>query len=223
MRIEDKIKKFDIPKEKEKIDKARLKYKDFINLYPFRDYPEKIDILTSEQIYNPNKNDSQYFFYWIEHGLIPLGHLTIGSAKVWENAKNNSGTLKELLKIAVDDSASFAKKVDSYWGDIKGFGGDKHIAKKIISCYYPKEIIPIFKTKDLKNFAEAADMDYRGVAINKYGKEYDSLSPGEKFELLNGLFLSYKNQSNEFKNWDNALFACFLCSVLPASESRGIK
>jgi hypothetical protein len=199
-------------KSKETNERGWTQYSKFLKLYPFKEHPKYIDNLTPEKIYNPR---GEYFFNWIEHKLKPLGHLAIGSARVWESAKNNTDKLKELLKIAVDNSLSVSEKIDAHWEDIKGFGGDRHIVKKIIFCYYPEKIIPTFKTDQLEYFVEKLGLEYRLRAYEKYGKDYDVLSVGQKFELLNGLLLDFKNQDDELKKWDNALFSRFLHIAFP--------
>lgn len=220
MDLQIKIKEFNKKtKFKEDIDKAWIRHDEFLKLYPFRKNSSAIDGLTAEQVYNP-RGSKDYFFNWIEHKLKPLGHLSIGSAQVWENARKNVDTLKQLLKIIVDDSVSIADKIDAHWEDIKGFGGDRHIAKKILFCYYWREILPIYKTEDLEELTEMFILEYREKSYEKYGKDYDLLSLGEKFELLNGLLLSFKNHCAEFKNWDNGLFVRFLYVSFPVSRIR---
>jgi len=199
----------------ESFSKGWSRHSEFLKLYPFRKNPILIDKLTSERVFDPGKQSPEYFFYWIEHALKPLGHLGIGSSSTWENAKNNIDKLKALLKIAVDESLAVSEKVDAPWGDIKGFGSDKHIAKKIIFCYYPKKVIPIFKTDHLEHFVRKIGFNYRLMAQEKYKKNYDALSTGQKFEFLNELLFNYKGQIDEFKKWDNALFSGFLYKTYP--------
>lgn len=207
--ILDKVREFDKGGEsRKKIETALHKYEKFISLYPFRKHPEKIDMLTSEQLYNPGAGE--YFFNWIEHKLKHLGHIRIGSALIWENARDNIEIFKELLKKATNDSIPIADKIDANWQDIKFFGGDKNVAKKIIWCYYPNDFLPIFKTDDLEHFAKMLGLDYKKEAIKTKGKEYEGFSIGQKFELLNQLLLKFKNEYAEFKNWKNPYFSSFL-------------
>ncbi|MBA4320970.1 MAG: hypothetical protein C0412_21475 [Flavobacterium sp.] len=105
--------------------------------------------------------------------------------------------------MVVNDSLPISEKIDSHWEDIKGFGGDRHIAKKILFCYYPEKIIPAYKTKDLEKLAKALGSKYRKKSYKKY-------SVGQKFELLNGLILAFKNQHAQLRNLDNGLFVAFL-------------
>lgn len=209
-----KAKEFEKDTErKKKLTEAWKKWKEFISVYPFRKRPEEIDSLTGEKIYNPGKND--YFFNWIEHKLKSLGHIRIGSALIWENARNNIDLFKEVLKKVVNDSVPIAEKIDANWEDIKYFGGDKNVAKKIIWCYYPEKFLPIFKTEDLEHFSKALALDHEKKAVNIKGQEYENLSIGQKFELLNEALRSFKNDHSEFENWDNAFFTGFLYRCFP--------
>ena len=216
--LEIKIKEFENKTElQKKIKEAWAKHAEFLKLFPFRERPELIDKLTPEELYNPG-GAGGYFFNWIEHKLKAIGHLSIGSSRVWENARDNIGTFKELLKVAMNDSLSVSEKIDSHWEDIRGFGGDRHIVKKIIACYYPEKVFSAFKTEDLEELAEATDLDYRNEAYKKYKEDYELLSVGKKWELFNALFLDFKNQHPVLKNWDNGLFSGFLYESFPVSR-----
>lgn len=218
MDLETNISEFEKGSERnEKFEEAWKRRSEFLKLFPFREHPESIDKLTPEAVYNP-RSGKDYFFDWIEHKLKGLGHLSIGSARVWENARDNLDTLKELLKITVDDSLSVADKIDAHWEDIKGFGGDRHIAKKILYCYYPEKILATFKTEDLEDFTDTFDLKYREKAYKKYGKDYDFLSVGQKFEFLNGLLFLFKNQHPKMKEWENGKFSHFLYQCYPPSR-----
>jgi hypothetical protein len=128
-------------------------------LFPFRKHPECIDKLTPKKIYNPGGKD--YFFYWIEYKLKILGHLSVyNGKKTYINAMDNINALKQLLKIIVDDTLSISEKIDAPWEKIKRFGGDKHIAKKILFCYYPEKVICVYNTKDLEEFSEKLDLKH---------------------------------------------------------------
>lgn len=208
---------------KKKIENALHRHRKFLSLYPFRKDPKEIDLLTQEKLYNPGTED--YFFIWIEQRLKELGHLRIGSALIWENARDNIDLFKILLKKSIDDSVSISEKIDANWEDIKFFGGDKNAAKKIIWCYYPDEFLPIFKTEDMEHFAKNLGLDYKREAIKTKSKEYHDLSIGEKFGLLNKLLFNFKNEQNEFRNWKNPYFTRFLYNAfqpehIPSAPSR---
>ncbi|MDP3052993.1 MAG: hypothetical protein Q8N22_03560 [bacterium] len=202
-------------KYKRDVEDGWKKHAEFLSRYPFRKNPEQIDNLSPQDIYNPG---GEYFFDWIEHKLKVLGHLYIGSAKVWENARDNAEILKELLKVVVNNSLSISEKIDSHWEDIKGFRGDRHIAKKILFCYYPEKVICAYKTEDLEELAEALNLDYRKKSYEKYKEDYNFLSVGQKWELFNDLLLAFKNQHPQLKNFDNGLFVGFLYTSFPVSR-----
>jgi len=200
-------------KNKGKIEKAWKKHNEFLRQYPFREQPENIDLLTSDKIYN--LGDKNTFLYWIEFGLKELGHIRVGRALYAENARNSPEIFKELLGKVVDETLSFSQKIDLHWEDIKGWGGDKIIAKKVVFCYYPEQVLLIFKTEDLEHFLKNLNIDFKKEAHSLFGKSYDALSIGQKFELLNNLLISFKNKSPELKKLDNLLFAKFLYEQFP--------
>lgn len=193
-------------------------YKEFLKLYPFKDHPEKIDSLSPEDIYNPGQKP--YFIYYLEFKLKEFGSIRVGDAQYAENAKDQIETFKKLLKISVDDSISLADKVDAPWENIKFFGGDKIIAKKIIFCYNPQNVLPIYKTEHLEHFAAEMDENYR-TRPNRFNKTYEELSTGQKFEYLNGIILKFKNGKIETK-MDNVCFMHFLYKFLPLSSPENM-
>lgn len=109
---------------------------------------------------------------------------------------------KGLLKIVIDEEKTLAEKVDASWESISGMGGDKHLAKKIIYCYHD-DVLPIFKTDDLKLFFEL-------LGKQNLPSNYDSMSLGEKIQFLNQELLNVKESCAETKDWDNVYFMWFL-------------
>lgn len=211
-------------KVKQSFNAVWEKYKKFISLYPFREHPEYIELLTPEKIYTPGAQD--YFFLWIEQELKSLGHLKVGNSIIWKNAWNKTNKLKRLLKRVVDNNLSLSEKIDSDWEEISGFdslidpyrpsrGRDKSIAKKIVYLYYPDKVLDIFHAEDSEYFTEKLNIDFRKEAINNYKKPYEDLTVGQRFELLNKLILGFKNRSEDFKNWNNDLFVRFLYRTFP--------
>lgn len=174
---------------KEMFDELRIKFKEFGNKYPFKDKPELIDALKLNDIYNKGHSS---FLYYIEFGLSDFGALRVGNADYAINARNNIDLFKELLKMAVNDSFSIAKKVDAPWEEIPRFGSDKNIAKKIIYCFNPDKVVPTYSTKHLEHFANLIDPNFKSNN-NKFDKSYDDLTVGEKFEYLNDIILDFKN------------------------------
>jgi hypothetical protein len=213
--------------KKAEIERAWERLEEFLKLFPFRKYPEKIDELTPKKIYTPGKKDS--FLYWPEFGLKDLGRVGGFNAFYAESARDNAEKFKELLRIVVNDSLSVSQKVDAPWEEIKWWGGDKTVAKKIIFSYYPDSILPIFKTAELEHFAKhfakllKIDIDFEKEAYDYYDKSYDLLSVGQKFELLNELLMKYKGSIQVFKNWDNLLFAKFLYEHIPPEGIRAAR
>ena len=176
---------------KERLEHSKEVYEVFLNLYPFHEHPEKIDLLKPDDIYNPGNKS---FLYYIEHGLGDCGRIKVGNAQYAINARKQIETFKKLLHIAVDDSISVANKVDAPWEKIKFFGRDKHLAKKIIFCYNTRKVLPVYKTEHLEHFASLIDPEFK-FKENNFQKEYEDLSIGEKFEYLNNIILKFKNEA----------------------------
>lgn len=170
---------------------------EFASRFPFREKPELIDNLTSKDVYNPGV--SGYFLDYVEHKLKPLGHIYVPSDRSVRSARDNLDDFKKLLKIAVDDSASLADKIDAEWDTLSGWGGDRHYAKKLVFCYYPDEVVPIFKTEQLEHFVKILGLweNNDEKAVNRFGKEYDDLSTGQKCELLNNILVTLKKSFGE--------------------------
>ena len=214
-----KIKEFIVEFDRSELEAAWKAHSEFLKKYPFREHPELIDSLAPEKLYKKGVDD--YFFLWVEHRTRALGAIFTYGGLVYPNAVANIDRFKELLKIAVDDRRPLREKIDARWEDIKGFGGDKLIAKKIIFLYYPDEVVPIFKTEHLESILERLGVDAReleGRARRIYSKGYDGLTVGERFELLNNILLEIKSGVEEFKGWDNAYYMRFLYFLCPLSR-----
>jgi len=208
MSINENIENFDQNKkiQKEINDGLRL-LETFRKKYPFKSDPDSIDNLTPDDLFKVRED---YFFRWIEHTLRPLGSLTIGSAAVWRNACNQIDDFKFLLRIAVSDR-SLAEKVDAPWERISGMGGDKHIAKKIISCY-DDNVLPIFKTEHLEHFQDIL------VGRLQYPSNYDDMTIGQKYQYLNQTLINLKERTSHIKNWGNSYFMRFLYEMYPPQK-----
>lgn len=200
-----KIKRFEKIIEK-KVKGSKENYKKFIDLYPFNEFPDKINSINPDDIYNPG--NKSYFLYFIEFGLKECGHIRVGQALYAENARENIDKFKKLLKNTVDKSLSVAEKVDAPWEEISYFGGDKLIAKKIIFCYNPSKILPIYKTEHLEYFSAVINEDFKSES-NRFNKKYSDLTLGEKFEYLNEIILTFKNEVIK-SDMDNVSFSHFL-------------
>jgi len=205
MSISEKAKMFDPNGEiRREIDAALKLLEQFRKKYPFKDDPASINDLTPDDLF---KKGEDYFFKWIEFTLAPLGHITT-YATVYRNACSQLEDFKDLLRIAVDKNKSLAEKVDAPWERISGMGGDKHIAKKIISCY-DDNVLPIFRTKDLEYFFNLF------VGRLKLPSNYDAMSVGEKYQFLNQALIKVKESIPETKEWSNAYFMRFLYETFP--------
>ena len=210
---------------KEKVKEVRGRIEDawrlqreFVSRFPFREKPELIEDLTSEDVYNPGV--SGYFLDYVEHKLKPLGHIYVPSDRPWRSARDNLDDFKRLLKIAVDDSVSLADRIDAEWDSLSGWGGDRHYAKKLVFCYYPAEVVPIFKTEHLEHFVKILGLweNVDEKAMARFRKSYDNLSLGQKYELLNNTLLAFRKNREEMKDWDNALFVRLLYEAFPPFE-----
>lgn len=200
----EKVKDFDKDYNiRMRISKALGSHKEFLERYPFREHPEKIDLLTPEDIYKPRSSDD--FSYCLEHELYNIARLGNESNVVWKKIRDYINVFKQLLYIAVDDKRQIDAKIDANWQDIPWLGGDKHVAKKIIWCYYSDDFLPILNTEYLENFIRTLEMRY----------EYPSNATiGTKFKELQERLLSFKNQHNEFKDWDKPFFTDFLFETI---------
>lgn len=200
-----------------RIEEGKQQLKIFLEKYPFREKPELIDSLTPERIYNPGSED--YFFLWIEHKTRSLGAIFVYGGIVYPNAVERIDQFKQLLKVLINENKTIREKIDYDCG-IKGFGGDKLIAKKILYCYFSDELLPIFKTEHLEYFCKKLNIDYEREAAIIYSKPYEDLTDGEKYELLNNVLLKFKNQ--HFPTWDNPLFTRLLYEALWKEEETKI-
>jgi hypothetical protein len=214
MEIKEKFEEFKKnEKIKKEINEALKNLEDFLTKFPFKNNPEKIDELTPDKIYE--KENENTFLYWILDRLEKLGGTGIRNKKyLSEEIKNNLDKFKSLLKEALKEDTSLSKKIDLKWDEIGGMGDDKIVAKKIISCYYPDEVMSLFKPEHAKEFAEKLEINYEEEAEKRYNKNYKELSVGEKFELFNELFMEYKEKELGLKRnrEDNVLFTRFLYS-----------
>ncbi len=123
---------------KRSVDEALEKLKIFRAKYPFTENPEAIETLTPEDIFITDKGEIGEFFHYIEYQLKPLGDLRT-YPKVYLQIRRQIDLFKELLYVVVDNKKSLAEKVDAPWKEIKGLGGDSHIAKKSSSASTTKQ------------------------------------------------------------------------------------
>ena len=187
------------------VEEALEKLKRFREKYPFTEKPDSIETLSPDDIFRTDKGEIGEFFHYIEYYLKPLGHLTVYS-NVYRRIRSHLEIFKELLYVVVDKDKSLAEKVDAPWSEIKGLGGDSHIAKKIIFCfnYETGSVIPIFSTSHLEHFLNIIQ-EAPWLPIH-----YDALSLGEKYETLTEELLKAKESSSVTKPWEITYFCRFL-------------
>ncbi len=208
MNIEKHARKFDPDREiLLRINQTGLQLQKVREDFPFKTNPSSIDALTSEKLHHP-PNKPDYFFYWVEHGLKPLGKITVGSIAPWKNACKKIEVFKQLLHSAMDPNLSLPEKIDLKWEEISFFGGEKLIAKKIISMYHD-EVLPIFKTEHLEGIYDKL------VGNDNLPQGYRKLSLGQKFQLLSSELLKVKYSNEVTKSWHPVYFMRFLYRYYP--------
>ena len=187
------------------VEEALEKLKLFREKYPFTENPDSIETLSPDDIFRTDKGEIGEFFHYIEYYLKPLGHLTLYS-NVYRRIRSHLEIFKELLYVVVDKEKPLAKKVDAPWNEIKGLGGDSHIAKKIIFCFNCEtgSVVPIFSTSHLEHFLNIIQ-EAPWLPIH-----YDALSLGEKYETLAEELLRAKESSSVTKPWEITYFCRFL-------------
>jgi len=186
-----------IGKYRRKADRVLRLLEKFKQKYPLKEKPESISHLGAEDIFDKGKD---YFFRWIVYELKDLGYVG-GYPTAFRNASKNLSLFKELLRTAVADETELADKVDASWENIRGMGGDKILAKKIICCYN-NDILPIFRTEDLEFF-------FKKLTKSGLPSSYYSMSLGEKYQFLNQELSKVKENCAETKNWDRVFFMWF--------------
>jgi hypothetical protein len=109
---------------------------------------------------------------------------------------------------------------DNPWDAIKFWGGDRQVAKKILFCYYPEEILPILSQSHLINFAQTFSLDIRTQSEIDFNQDFMKLSVGKQFQVMNKLLLDFKKRTDVIKNWDNPFFMSFLYEIFPQTKSN---
>jgi len=175
------------------VQEARRELAEFAKRFPFRARPESIEDLKPSDVYEKGSRDS--LFYWVEYGTSNVGRITVYGASIFENARAKLSELKRLLKIAADDSLSLHEKIDAPWDTFRGFGGDRHIAKKIVTFLYPDKVLPVFRTAHFEHFASGLGQDPNRATKQLFNKDYENSSVGEKFEALNHLISKWRDDS----------------------------
>ncbi len=208
MNITEKVKNFDTDgKFKKEIAKSLTLLLQFRKEYPVND-PDFVANMTADDLY---KKGGDYFFKWIQYTLSGIGRIGIGSDRSFLKACERVADFKELLQIAADPTKSLAEKIDAPWDRISGMGGDRVIPKKIITSYDDK-VIPIFKTEDMEYF--------HSQLVGPFSSSYDSLTLGQKYELLTQALIKEKQSHTETKEWGNAYLMRFLYEMYPPPRDK---
>jgi hypothetical protein len=198
---------------KSKVDAALEKLQVFKEKYPFQQNPDSIDNFSEKDVFNRDGSTGDFFLY-IQYHLDNLGHLILYTNEVYYNIQRQLGTFRELLYIVVDPEKTLAEKVDAPWKEIKGLGGDSHIAKKIIFCfnYETGLILPIFSTAHLEYFVNTI------LEKPQFPFNYDTLSLGEKYEFLTDELFKAKDSHPTTKKWEITYFCWFLYQTYPPPQ-----
>ncbi|MGY5872512.1 MAG: hypothetical protein RTV72_09720 [Candidatus Thorarchaeota archaeon] len=216
MTIIENAKKFDPDREiLLSVTQANLVLNNVRQTYPFKSSPNSIEALTSKKLYHP-PSKPDYFFYWVEHGLKELGKISVASAATWTNAGKKIDIFKQLLHDAMNPDLTLAEKIDLNWADIPNFGGERLVAKKIISMYHDN-ILPIFKTDHLEGIYDKL------IGNDKLPRGYRKLTLGEKFQLLSDGILHVKNSHKITKPWSPVYFMRFLYEHYPPWREERIQ
>lgn len=178
----------------------------FLERYPFHVDRKRIDHLSPNDVYGAT--DKESFLLWVEYKLRDLGKATRSDLAARE-AKQDLALFKKLLKATMDPSKSIAEKVDAGWHLMKGWGGDRQLAKKIIHLYNPTSTLPIYSTDDIRHFLGQLGVNIDDECIRHHGCRFEAriLSPGKKYELLTKLLL--REKAKRFDS-DNLTFAVYL-------------
>ncbi len=205
--FEEQAKQFEA-QNRVRFDTEMKEYNQFLQRFPFKETPQAINSLTPERVYQVGTND--HFFYWVERKLKYFGHLNTRTNRPFLNAAVNFPQFKTLLHIAVDESKSIASMIDAPWDNISGFGGDRMIAKKIISLFNLDRMIPVLTTPHFEGFANNLGIEFHNAGRSAFSKAYGQLTIGQKFEHLNALLLRFKRGKEVCRDWNNTFFMRFL-------------
>lgn len=187
---------------------------DFLGRYPFREQPSRIGSLTAKGLYNPGAGN-RYFFKDIVWALRPLGGIGLRNASSLQEASDRIEEFRRLLQVVVDPRNTIAEKIDAPWDNIPGLGhGDRVVAKKIVSTYFPDRVMPIFRQEDMEHFVSYLGriQDRDRLSQDRYGENYSRLSLGQQFELLSDVLIECKSHHETLRNEDIVYFMYCLYS-----------
>ncbi len=198
---------------------AVAQIKDFLARYPFKEKPELLRNVSPDDLYDRTSNDR--FFDWLTMKTDRVGVSFTCERAIFPEAVRRFDFLKVLLTVLVSEKRSVSFKIDQNWGVIPGFGGERMIAKKLLSIYYWERVVPVFRTEHMELFSSGLGIAFKNSALQKYRKDYSLLSMGQKFELLNAGLVEFKIANME--KMTNTQFASFLYSLFLPSVLEGEK
>jgi len=193
-------------KIEEGVKRCLERYEEFIKKYPLRERPEMIDGLKPEDLYNPGARN--YFFYYVEHYLRCWAALPAVGDMPWKSAVDNIDVFKSLLKKVVDPNVRVSAKVDADEAKkIPWWGGDRIIVKKLVSLYDPDRAVPMLSTNYIEKVVEALKIGELLEEESKkmFGKSYEGLSVGERYEVFSKVMIDVKDAVPELKDKSNVL------------------
>ncbi len=196
---------------------ARQQISEFVGRYPYKERADLLRAMTPDDLFEGAADDR--FFNWLQDRTSSVGAVQPMSPAIFQEAVRRFDFFKVLLTVLVSDKKSISSKIDQNWGVIPGFGGEKEIAKKLLSLYYSDFVIPIFRAEEMERYSTALGMDYMDRSIQHFRKEYSLLTEGQKFELLNLALTEFRK--NNLAEWTNTLFASFLRQEFGGAE--GVK
>jgi hypothetical protein len=191
-------------------DRALGSRGEFLATYPFVSRPDTIRQLSRTSVYNPGAGND-YFFKWVVWTLKALGDPGLKGTDPLEEASRHVRAFQELLEVVANPRTTIGEKVDAEWGRITGLGGgDRVVVKKIVETYFPDMVMPIFRQSDMEHFVEYLG---RTAEIDKLANDrYDSMSVGQKFELVSQILLASKKHLAALEKEDNYYFMYVLYS-----------
>lgn len=178
-----------LEKTKDKFEKefSEVKHQQYLKTY--KDFNStfnsaRIKSLTPIEIYNPHRGDRDTFHHWVEYKI--FGGVRI-YAKVWKEAKQNCGTLKNLLLLLKDNSKIFGERFESAMNSTGGYyikWFREGLITKIFSAFYPNKVVPIFNIIHKKHFLHFLDVPFN--------EKYESVA--EEFDDTNQLLLRARDR-----------------------------
>jgi len=187
--IEEKVKKFDEVFDNTSHLKRIASYERFKRIFS---NPENI---TPENVYQPHEGKKDTLHHMLEYDL--PGRMRIGSDETWISAKQEIKKIKQIIEFIINKDKTISEKFDEALNiNLKYF--KEGAISKLISAFYPKEVVPIFNNEHKKWFLQILGLQYKD--------KYDTI--GKEYEDLNYLLIKARNRY--CPNFDLAKFMEFL-------------